>query len=121
MRKDRNSTKQGPSLSTTQMMTYLRLKMKVFANIWALKHYRPQLYPKQFHLFLTKESFLHGNKLKWADFSEDSVEVHEILGTHRSITGDNMPIMEEEMQFLGKELRNCIDNAMIKEGLEDHK
>jgi thioesterase domain-containing protein/acyl carrier protein len=112
--RQRDLSKQNPRLNFDQMVMFLRLKRKLFANIWALKHYFPQAYPDHYHLFLTKESFSFGSRLKWIQFSLDKVEVHEIPGTHRSITGDNVPIEEDQMRELGEKLRTCIDNSLIE-------
>ena len=45
----------------------------------------------------------------WQQFGADGVEVHEIPGTHRSITGDYAQIEDSQMKALGEKLRICID------------
>jgi phthiocerol/phenolphthiocerol synthesis type-I polyketide synthase E len=103
------------ALGWVERIMYVRLKMKLAANFWALKRYFPQVYPGRFHLFLTRESLAESPRLGWGDFATGGVKVHEIPGTHRSITGDYARIQESHMQVLGEKLRLCIDDAMMEE------
>ncbi len=99
-------------LGVAERVMYIRLRMKLAANLWGLKHYLPQPFPGRLHLFLTKESIDHSPRLGWCDFALAGAEVHEIPGTHRSITGDYAKIEEAHMQALGEKLRACMDEAV---------
>lgn len=101
-------------LSMTERMTFLRMRMKVTANIWALQRYRPQVYPKEIKLFLTKESLSSGHRRSWTRLSMQGAEVIEIPGTHRSITGDREEIDENQMQVVGSLLRQRMDDSLSK-------
>jgi acyl transferase domain-containing protein/thioesterase domain-containing protein len=101
-------------LNTREKIMYFRLKMKLIANIWALKHYLPQTYSNRFHLFLTKESITHSPRPHWGAFAGNGMDLHEIPGTHRSITGDRVYIEEAEMQVLAEKIRMCIDNVLTE-------
>ena len=103
------------SFALAQRYPLIRLRMKLVANLWALKRYSPAVYPGRFHLFLTKESLAHSPRLGWTELAVGGVEVHEIPGTHRSITGDSARIEEAQMQVLGEKLRACMDNALMDE------
>jgi thioesterase domain-containing protein len=99
-------------LSRFEKMVYLRLKIKVIKNIWALRHYYPRSYPNRLDLFLTRESIDHSYRIDWCEFAEGGARLHEIAGTHRSITGDRATIDESEMQVLGERLRVCLDGVL---------
>jgi thioesterase domain-containing protein len=98
-----------------ERIMYARMRLKVIANICALKRYSPQPFPGRFHLFLTRESLAGSPRLGWTELATDGVEVHEIPGTHRSITGDYARIEEAHMQVLGEKLRACMDSALMDE------
>jgi phthiocerol/phenolphthiocerol synthesis type-I polyketide synthase E len=102
-------------LGWAEKIMYVRLKLKLIANLWAQKHYVLQPYPGRFHLFLTKESLTGSPRLGWGDFAGGGIEVHEIPGTHRSITGDNTEIEESQMQALAEHLRTCLDKALTED------
>lgn len=97
------------SLELNEKILYLRLRWKLISNLWGLKNYIPQIYPGSFHLFLTKESLEQSSRIGWQQFGTSEVEVHEIPGTHRGITGDYAKIEEVYMKILGEKLRWCID------------
>ncbi len=100
------------SLAAAEQWTYLRLRFKLIANLWSLKHYGPQKYPGGFYLFLTRESISQSPRLGWQQFATGGVELCEIPGTHRSITGDYAKIESAHMEVLGRELRGGIDRAI---------
>lgn len=99
-------------LDRVERIAYLRLRMKVVANIWALKFYYPQPYSGYLDLLLTKESIDHSHRVGWREFAVGGTRIHQIAGTHRSITGDRATIEESQMQVLGTELRACMDRAL---------
>jgi phthiocerol/phenolphthiocerol synthesis type-I polyketide synthase E len=102
------------ALGLREKIMYLRLRTKLIANLYALKRYAPKSYPGRFHLFLTRESLIQSPRIGWRDFAAGGVDVHEIPGTHRSITGDYARIEESHMQTLGHMLRMCMDDASSK-------
>jgi phthiocerol/phenolphthiocerol synthesis type-I polyketide synthase E len=99
-------------LSLAEKAIYVRLKLKLLANLWGLKRYVPQAYPGHFHLYLTRESLEHSPRPRWCDLADGGASVHEIPGTHRTITGDDVPIDDRAMRVLGESLRKCIDAAL---------
>jgi acyl transferase domain-containing protein/thioesterase domain-containing protein len=109
-------TGNATQLGWAERVMYVRLRLKVVANIWALKRYCPQSYPGRFHLFLTRESLADSPRLGWTELATGGAKVHEIPGTHRSITGDYARIEEAHMQVLGEQLRACMDSALM----DDH-
>jgi thioesterase domain-containing protein len=102
------------SLDRAERIAFLRLKLKVIANIWALRYYYPQSYPGHLDLFLTNESIDpsdRSHRLDWRELAVDRTTIHEIAGTHRSITGDRATIEESEMQVLGAKLRASLESV----------
>jgi thioesterase domain-containing protein/acyl carrier protein len=102
------------NLTTTEQKDYLRLKMKVVGNAWAVKRYTPQTYSGQLHLFLSEDSLSipHNNQLKWAEFATAGAALHQIAGSHDTITGNNdTPIEETAMQVLAEKLMACFDTV----------
>jgi thioesterase domain-containing protein len=98
-------------LDTALQRDYLRLRVKLNANSWALRRYRPQPYAGLIHLFLTGTSLkLPGNpQLKWCDLSTQSVHVHEIPGNHDQVTGNNdTPIESAHIAVLAARLSTII-------------
>jgi thioesterase domain-containing protein/acyl carrier protein len=100
------------ALERSERIEYLRLKLKVVVNIWALRHYCPRVYPNRLDLFLTRESLENSHRVDWCEFAAGGTRMHEIAGTHRSITGDRATIEEAQMRILGSELRACLDSAL---------
>jgi len=99
----------------TERGLFVRLKLKLVANQWALRQYIPRPYPERIHLFLTAESLASGHspRLGWRAFAVAGVEVHEIPGTHNTITGlDDTPIEPAHMQALAERLKVCIDDVL---------
>jgi thioesterase domain-containing protein len=103
-----------PRLNFVEQWAYIRLKMKVFANIWALARYTPQPYPGRIHLFMTNKSVSspHATGPSWSELAAGGAEVHVIPGTHDTITrtGDAVPD-ESHLRVLAEQLRTCIDDA----------
>jgi amino acid adenylation domain-containing protein len=101
-------------LGSVDQKAYFRLKAKLVANSWALRRYAPRPYPGRIYLFLTAESLnsAHSPQLGWRKLAAGGAEVHEIPGSHDSITGANGTKIEEaHMQALAEQLRACIDQA----------
>lgn len=102
-------------LSSAEQRAYIRLKVKLIANSWAVRRYAPRPYPGRIHLFLTTESLRspHNPQLGWCELAAGGAEVYEIPGSHDIITGNNDTRIEEaHMQVLAKQLRACIDDAL---------
>ncbi len=94
-------------LSAEEQRDYLKLKMKVVTNTWAVKRYIPQAYSGKVDLFLTWPSLSSptGNQLKWGNLATEGAEVHQIIGSHNTITGnDDTEIVEEDMRVLTEKL-----------------
>ncbi|MEM7345916.1 MAG: thioesterase domain-containing protein, partial [Chloroflexota bacterium] len=94
-------------LSANEQKDYLRLKMKVLINSWAVKRYIPKRYLGKVDLFLTRDSLNSSTKrqLQWGDFATEGAEVHQIEGTHDTIVGDNdTEIEEKDMRILTEKL-----------------
>jgi amino acid adenylation domain-containing protein len=99
-------------LDPAAKVLFLRLKLKVVANILAVRFYFPRSYPGHLELFLTKESIERRSQADWRDLAAGGATLHEITGVHRTITGDHATIEESQMQVLGVKLRACIDQAL---------
>ena len=94
---------------------YLRLRMKVVANWWAVVRYAPRSYPGRIELFLTEASFRSpGNwQQRWRDYALEGAELHQIPGSHAAIVGlDETPIEEAHMEVLAEKMVVCIDKAL---------
>jgi thioesterase domain-containing protein len=104
-------------LGSTEQQSYLRLKWKVFANLWALARYAPQSYPDPITLFLASESLARSPqdpRLGWRNFAAGGLELQAIPGNHDTITGNNdTPIEEAHMQALAEKLRPCIEGVQL--------
>jgi len=101
-------------LGSVEQWAYIRLKMKVFANILALARYTPQPYPGRIHLFMTNESVSspHATCSSWSELAAGGAEVHVIPGTHDTITRTGDAVLEEShLRVLAEQLRACIDDA----------
>jgi thioesterase domain-containing protein len=104
-------------LNSPEQRTYIRLRRKIIANQWALRHYTPEPYPGSIHLFLTDETLdLPDNpRLGWREMATGRVEIHAIPGTHDSVTGLNDTQIEAaHMQALAEQLRACIDRLLTQ-------
>jgi thioesterase domain-containing protein len=91
LRRARHQTRQLAQVEMAGQSTYLRLKAKVVANRWAVVSYAPQPYPGFLHLFLSTGSLQRPDKgqLNWLALATNGCELHEIPGTHDTITGNN--------------------------------
>jgi len=112
VRRFANTSSNTSKLGYFGIMMFFRLRLKLIGNLWAMKRYRPQMFDGRIELFLTKESLSQSPRLGWADLASDGASVHEIPGTHRAITGDNMKIEDAHMQALAKKLKACINKAI---------
>jgi aspartate racemase len=104
-------------LGSAEQQSYLRLKWKVFANLWALVRYAPQTYPDRIILFLASESLARSPqdpRLGWRNFAGGGLELQVIPGHHDTITGNNdVQIKEAHMQVLAEKLRACIEAVQM--------
>lgn len=101
-------------LSREEQKAYVRLKMKLNANSWALRRYSPRPYSGRIDLFLTPETLSSPNpsRLGWRDKAVNGIELHQIPGTNGTITGHNDTEIEEaHVRVLAQKLRECIDEA----------
>ncbi len=102
--------------SSAEQGAYIRLKVKLIANMWALARYTPQPYPGQIHFFLASESLAKSPQdphLGWRELAAGRAEVYKIPGTHDAITRTHDAIPEEShLQVLAEQLRACIDEAL---------
>jgi thioesterase domain-containing protein/acyl carrier protein len=98
-----------------EQIAYLRLKVKVAANLWAAARYAPQPYLGRIQLFLTRESFDDPTKsrLGWRNLATDGAEIFVLPGNHNTVTGTYEGVAVASMQYLAKQLKRCIDDALI--------
>jgi thioesterase domain-containing protein len=100
-------------LGSAEQQVYARLKLKLFANIWALARYTPQSYPDRITLFLASESLARSPqdpRLGWSAFAASGLDLQVIPGNHDTLTGNNdTKIDEAHMQVLAEKLRACLD------------
>ncbi len=96
---------------------YVRLKLKVIANRWALVRYRPRPYHGRLDLFLTEESLkLNENpQLGWCKLAVLGAEVHEFPGSHATIFGLDVPVESSHMRVLAEQMNTCIERALVQE------
>jgi amino acid adenylation domain-containing protein len=102
-------------LSHAEQRNFARLKTKLIANSWALRRYAPQSYPGEIDLFLSSGSLQStpNSQLDWCNLATYA-RVHEIPGTHDSITGTgDTPIEEAHMRVLANKLSTRIDEISI--------
>lgn len=99
---------QGPA----ELSAFVRLKLKLVANVWALRRYIPQPYSGPIHVFLSEGSLgIPDNpQLEWRHLARGEWSVHAIPGDHGSITGDNRIVIEPaHMRVLAGKLRTLIE------------
>ena len=99
-----------------QLGAFLRLKAKVVANELGVAGYTPEPYPGRVEVFLTEES-LNGYKpgVRWSQYAVGGARIHELPGTHASITGNNVEISEATMKSLAQRLAVCIDAELAEQ------
>lgn len=104
-------------IAVSEQMSYLRLRVKVWRNTWALLHYVPDPYQGQLELFLTEESLgLEDNdQLEWCELAEHGARVHEFPGNHATAVAFDVPIEPSHMQVLAEKLNACIERALAEE------
>jgi len=98
-----------------EQSAFLRMKLKLVKNVWALRRYTPQPYPGPIHAFLSEGSLnIQGNpQLEWRHLARGEWSVHSIPGDHGSITGDNRITIEPaHMLVLAQKLRTAIDERI---------
>jgi aspartate racemase len=107
----RSVSQLGPS----EQGAYLRTKMKLVANSWAMRRYDPRPYVGRLDLFLSSGSLKieRNPQLGWRELAAGGYQVHEIPGTHDTITGNNNTKIEEDhMCVLAGQLNVVIDEAL---------
>lgn len=98
--------------SAGEQGSYVQLKKKLLANLWAIFRYTPAVYQGRIDLFLTEESLkiINNPQLEWSNFAQNQAYIHQIPGNHNTITGNNdTEIEESHMRGLAKALANCIN------------
>jgi thioesterase domain-containing protein len=102
-----------PVTGKAETLAQFKLLKKLLLNVVAITHHKPKPYDRSLHLFLTKGSLSeeHTGMREWVKMAKRGAFVHEIPGTHRSITGDKATINEEEMKVLAGKI-----SAVIGEG-----
>jgi thioesterase domain-containing protein len=107
------------AIDKTEWGTYLKLKMKMVANLWAINRYTPRPYAGRIDLFLTHESLQSREhpRFNWRNFTTAQAVLHQIAGTHNTITGtDDTEIDEAVMEDLAKRLMGCINEVLADNG-----
>jgi amino acid adenylation domain-containing protein len=102
-------------LSSADQGEYTRLRLKVVANSWALRHYAPRVYAGRIELFLTEQSLAQSSNrhFSWHDFAEEGAHVHTIPGSHATIVGlGETPVDETHMRALADKMNACIERAL---------
>ena len=95
---------------------YVRLKLKLIANMWAVTCYKPKIYQGRFALFVARESLERppfNACLNWQELATDDVELHVVPGSHESLTRvhDAGPDYSQ-LRFLANQLRQHLDHAL---------
>ena len=105
-------------LSTVEQNTFFRLKMKLAANMWAYRQYSAHKYLGNIQIFSTSDSLKKAPRnfqASWDDLATNGTKYHEVPGTHNEITGEfNTKIDDSLMQVIAKNLKTCIDKAVLK-------
>ena len=102
----------------TEQGSYLRLKAKVLGNLWGTLRYAPPPYPGHLELYFTREGLDSALRpqASWRKLARGGVTVHEIPGSHDSITGaNNAQIEAASMEALARQLPICSER---ESGLE---
>lgn len=97
-----------------EIKTFTCLKMKLVANVWALRRHIPKAYEGQIDLFLTHQSFELQKDVRrgWSGLAKRGANIHLIPGSHNTITGTNETIIEPaHIRVLAEKLRSCINQA----------
>jgi thioesterase domain-containing protein len=105
--------------TSAQWITYVHLKAKLFANMWAVASYTPQIYPGWVDLFLGSESLASPStnpQLDWRDLAASGLDIHTVPGNHAAITRTYDAIPDEaQVRLLAEALKNRIDDVMADE------
>jgi acyl transferase domain-containing protein/thioesterase domain-containing protein/aryl carrier-like protein len=108
-----HSSRAVNTASMSEKLDHFRMMQKLSLNLVGISHYKPTPCDHSLHLFLTNES-LHQKRdgmRKWQEMAAKSAFIHEIPGTHRSITGDKEAIKEEEMRVIASKISALIHQA----------
>jgi phthiocerol/phenolphthiocerol synthesis type-I polyketide synthase E len=96
-------------LNLRERLMFLRLRLKLIANLFGMKQYLPRKYPGRLHIYLTKESIDSSPRPAWGGMAKGGASIYQIPGNHRRITGDYTDIEENDMRVLAGMLRRHID------------
>jgi thioesterase domain-containing protein len=111
----RQHAKKMRQMDKKEKRAYAGMKLKLAANIWAVRHYVPQPYPGKLNLFLTNPT-LKGpgrKRLKWRHLAQGGSTLHNIPGDHNTITGTGeTEIDEKHMEGVAKQLNECMKKAL---------
>lgn len=106
------------SLKLSLDRNFIRMKLKVLGNSLAVRRYQPSPYRGPVHMYMTGESRGSQTKpgqLNWPDVLKGRLYLHEIPGSHDSITGNNNTAISEENMKVLAELINthigCLPNG----------
>ncbi|HSJ53284.1 MAG TPA: thioesterase domain-containing protein, partial [Anaerolineae bacterium] len=105
-----------------EQSAFVRMKLKLVANVWALRRYTPEPYAGPIYAFLSEGSLrIAGNpQLEWRHLARGEWSVQAIPGDHGSITGDNRIVIEPaHMRVLAQKLRVVIDEHSPPDTKED--
>jgi thioesterase domain-containing protein len=111
LRRLRHQGRQLAQVEAAEQGTYLRLKARVIANRWASVRYTPAPYPGQLQLFLSADSLQKTDnpQLNWLKLATGGAELHQLPGTHDTITGNNgVKIEAAHMQALAEHLNRYL-------------
>jgi thioesterase domain-containing protein/acyl carrier protein len=108
-----HSSRAVNTASMTEKLDHFRMMKKVSLNLVGISNYKPTPCDHSLHLFLTNESLRQkrNGMRKWQEMAANSAFIHEIPGTHRSITGDKETIQEEEMRVIASKISALIHQA----------
>ncbi len=98
-----------------EQSAFVRMKLKVVLNVWALRQYEPQPYWGSVHAFLSEGSLRvpDNPQLSWRHLVRGEWSVQSIPGNHGTITGDNrIDIDPAHMRVLAQKLRAAIDDQI---------
>jgi amino acid adenylation domain-containing protein len=105
-------------VASDEARRYLRLRLKLVANQFAIIRYHPRPYSGQIDLYLTQESLQpSSSRLGWCELTTGSVRVCEIPGEHDTITGNRTSVEEAHMRVVAEQIRVSIDEILSRTNL----
>jgi aspartate racemase len=111
--------------TSEQWRTYAHLKAKLFANMWAVASYTPQMYPGWVDLFLGSDSLVNPStnpQLGWRDLAAGGLDIHTVPGNHAAITRTYDAIPDEaQVRLLAEALKTCIDGVMADDSCRQER